>query len=206
MLDKKGFDLWAKEYDNAVNTCYVNKEYPFDGYYDVLDDILNKIEPNSKVFDIGFGTGILTKKIYDLNCDVYGIDFSSEMVSISKAKMPKGDFYECDFNNDLPKEILNQKFDYIISTYAIHHLTDNKKIELISLLKTLLNNNGKIIIGDIAFLTEKDLIQCKKNNEGFDKEELYIVAEIFLEKLCDKNIIAKFDKMSHCAGILCIEK
>ena len=28
MLDKKGFDLWAKEYDNTVNTCYLNKEYP----------------------------------------------------------------------------------------------------------------------------------------------------------------------------------
>ena len=205
MLDKKGFDSWAKEYDNTVNTCYMNKEYPFDGYYDVLDNILNEITPSSKVFDIGFGTGILTKKIYDLNCDIYGVDFSSEMVAISKSKMPKGSFYECDFNNDLPNDILNQKYDYIISTYAIHHLTDIKKIEFIALLKTLLNDNGKIIIGDIAFLTEQELINCENENEGFDKEEIYIVAETFIENLKNINIIVEFKKMSNCAGIVIIK-
>jgi len=206
MLDKDGFNLWAKEYDNSVNNSYLNKEYPFDGYYDVLNHILNQIKPNSIVLDIGFGTGILTKKIYDLNCSIYGIDFSNEMVAISNAKMPNGKFYECDFNNELPNDILNQKFDYIISTYAIHHLTDDKKIEFIIILKSLLNANGKIIIGDIAFETKQDLLHCENENEGFDKEEVYIVAESFLELLKKENIETKFQKMSHCAGIIFIEK
>lgn len=206
MLDKNGFDLWAKEYDNTVNTCYLNKEYPFDGYYDVFDSILKNINPGSKVFDIGFGTGVLTKKIYDLDCDVYGIDFSNEMVSISKSKMPKGNFYECDFNNDLPDEILKQKYDYIISTYALHHLTDEKKIKFITLLKTLLNDNGKIIIGDISFSAEKELIDCRDNTEGFDNEEVYIVADVFLSDLKKVGIDAKYTKISSCAGIIIIEK
>lgn len=206
MLDKNGFDLWAKEYDNTVNSCYISKQYPFDGYYDVLNCILNMVEPNSTVLDVGFGTGILTKKIYDLNCNVYGIDFSSEMVSISKAKMPNGKFYECDFNNDLPNDILNQKFDYIISTYAIHHLTDDKKVDFIMLLKTLLNKNGKIIIGDVAFETNQELVQCESDNISFDKEEIYIVADSFIESLKQVNIKAEYKKMSHCAGILTIEE
>lgn len=206
MLDKKGFDLWAREYDNTVSTCYINKEYPFDGYYDVLVAVLNMVKPESKVLDIGFGTGVLTKKIYDLNCEVYGIDFSTEMVSISKEKMPKGNFYECDFNNHLPNEILVQKFDYIISTYAMHHLTDRKKVDFIILLKTLLDNDGKIIIGDIAFRTEQDLIKCENDNEGFDKEEFYIILDKFLKDLDKSGIKATFKKMSHCAVILIIEK
>ena len=206
MLDKKGFDLWAKEYDNEVNSCYQNKEYPFDGYYDVLDSVLSRIKPGSKVLDIGFGTGVLTKKAYDANCEIHGIDFSSEMVSIAKSKMPRGRFYECDFNNNLPDAILGEKFDYIISTYAIHHLTDHKKVKFISLLKKLLNNKGKIIIGDIAFSTKQELAQCAKNTKGFDKDEIYIVAETFLPQLKESKITAKFYKMSHYAGIIIIEK
>jgi len=204
MLDKKGFDLWSKDYDNEVNTCYINKEYPFDGYYDVLANILSSIKPNSKVLDIGFGTGILTKKIYDNNCEVYGIDFSSEMVNISKNKMPNGKFYECDFNNELPSDILNQKYDYIISTYAIHHLTDTKKIEFILLLKTLLKDNGKIIIGDISFLNEEELNECKNKYNGFDKDEIYIVADKFIEDLKNVGINCEYNKMSSCAAILTI--
>ncbi len=206
MLDKKGFDLWSKDYDSEVNTCYINKEYPFDRYYDVLDNILNMIKPNSKVLDIGFGTGILTKKIYDKNCKVYGIDFSSEMVNICKHKMPNGNFYECDFNNKLPDDILNQKYDYIISTYAIHHLTNIKKIELIKLLRSLLNNNGKIIIGDISFLNEDEQIDCKNKYSGFDNDEIYIVADKFIKDLKEVNILCEYNKMSTCAGILIINK
>ena len=62
MLSKDGFDKWSKEYDKDVKECYINKEYPFDGYFDVFDIILNQLKVNSKVLDVGFGTGILTKK------------------------------------------------------------------------------------------------------------------------------------------------
>ena len=204
MLDKSGFDFLYNVYDYVVNTCYINKEYPFDGYYDVLDNILSLIKPNSKVLDIGFGTGILTKKIYDNNCDVYGIDFSSEMVNICKNKMPNGKFYECDFNNELPSDILKEKYDYIISTYAIHHLTDVKKIEFISLLKTLLNDNGKIIIGDISFLNENELNDCRNKYSGFDKDEIYIVADKFIKDLEKAGIACQYNKISSCAAILTI--
>ena len=205
MLDKKGFDLWSKDYDNEVNTCYVNKEYPFDGYYDVLDSILSSVKSNTKVLDIGFGTGILTKKIYDMNCDIYGIDFSSEMVNISKNKMPNGKFYECDFNNELPNNILKEKYDYIISTYAMHHLTDNKKVEFISKLKSLLNTNGKILIGDISFINQKELDECKNKYSGFDTDEIYIVGDKFIKDLENAGIKCKYNKMSSCAAILEID-
>lgn len=67
-----------------------------------------------------------------------------------------------DFSQGLPNEIKDSRFDYIISTYAIHHLTDKEKIGFIELLITLLNENGKVLIGDVSFETRNDLETCKE--------------------------------------------
>lgn len=41
LLDNKRFDLWAREYDKSVEKS--SNEYPFGGYYDVLNYIYNSI-------------------------------------------------------------------------------------------------------------------------------------------------------------------
>lgn len=205
MLNKSGFDKWSKDYDIDVKNCYLNKEYPFDGYFDVFNIILNQIKEDSKVLDIGFGTGILTKKMYDLNCQIYGIDFSKEMVSIAKNKMPNGKFYETDFNNELPIELKKEKFDYIISTYAIHHLEDEQKIDLILELSKMLNYEGKIIIGDISFGNQQEQDNCKNRaKSNWDNDEIYIIADGFLQKLQEKGLKVKYDQISSCSGIVYI--
>ena len=78
MLDNKGFDLWADGYDAAVGLSDEENSYPFAGYKDVLGYIFQEImtKKKAKVLDIGFGTGTLTKKLYENGCDVYGQDFS----------------------------------------------------------------------------------------------------------------------------------
>lgn len=197
LLDEQGFDTWAKDYDDAViRNCH---KYPFDKYYEGLYYIYNLIKPNSKILDIGFGTGTLTKRLYDNKCDVYGIDFSEEMIKISKSKMPNSKLFHYDFNNGLPKEFEDLKFHYIISTYAMHHLTDLKKIEFINNLKSYLNKNGKIIILDIAFNNNDDLNKCKvENKEDWDSSEYYIVWDLLKESLPD----FKYSQFSSCSGFI----
>ena len=82
MLDNKGFDLWAHGYDKSVQLSEENNEYPFAGYKDVLNTIYNLVhrKENAKVLDIGFGTGILTKKLYNDGYEIFGIDFSERMI------------------------------------------------------------------------------------------------------------------------------
>lgn len=207
MLSKDGFNKWSKEYDNDVKECYINKEYPFDGYFDVFDIILNQIKTNSKVLDVGFGTGILTKKVYDLGCQVFGIDFSEKMVLISKEKMPKAKFYQQDFNDDLPYELKEETFDYIISTYAMHHLDDIKKVDFIVELVNMLKKDGKIIIGDISFTNDQEQEECKsKAQDGWDSDETYIVANRIIPLLKEKGFLVKYEQISSCSGILYIEK
>lgn len=95
--------------------------------------------------DIGFGTGILTKKLYNDGYEIYGIDFWERMIEIAKEKMSLAKLFQYDFSKGLPKELEDVKFDYIISTYAMHHLEDKDKIKFVNKLDKHLSNNGEII-------------------------------------------------------------
>ncbi|HAZ37954.1 MAG TPA: SAM-dependent methyltransferase [Clostridiaceae bacterium] len=206
MLNNKGFDLWADDYDKSVNISEENNEYPFAGYKDVLNYIYNQVreQNGSNVLDIGFGTGILTTKLYNDGYSITGIDFSNNMIDIAKRKMPNATLISWDFSKGLPDEIKNSHFDYIISTYAIHHLTDKKKISFIKSLFNILNPKGKIIIGDISFETRDELERSKaKYKEFWDNDEVYFVAEEIKEILNDKYYCT-YIKISHCAGILTV--
>lgn len=206
MLDSKGFDLWANGYDKSVNFSEENDEYPFAGYKDVLNYIYNQVRENSysSVLDIGFGTGLLTTQLYNEGYQITGIDFSSNMIDIAKRKMPNATLINWDFASGLPIEIISNKYDYIISTYAIHHLSDEEKIGFIKSLLKLLNSNGKILIGDVSFETSQKLEQCKEMyKEIWDNEEIYFIANEMMKSF-NELYYCSYDKISHCSGVLTV--
>lgn len=205
MLDNKGFDLWADGYDKSVQLSEESNVYPFAGYKDVLNRIYNVVhrKENAKILDIGFGTGILTKRLYDDGYEIFGIDFSEKMIAIAKEKMPSAKLMQYDFSKGLPDSLENVTFDYIISTYAMHHLEDKDKVNFINRLNGYLSDDGEIIIGDVAFKTRALLEQCKAATDEWDDAEVYMVFDE-LEKYLPKEV--RFTEMSHCAGILQITK
>lgn len=207
MLDNKGFDLWADGYDKDVQLSEDNDEYPFAGYRDVLNTIYKLVHRKEKarILDIGFGTGVLTKKLYDDGYEIYGVDFSERMIEIAKEKMPSSKLFQHDFSKDLPKELKDIKFDYIISTYAMHHLEDEEKIDFINELDKYINNDGEIIIGDVAFKTRRLLEECKMEHiDYWDDDEIYFVFDELKESLSGRAI--SFTAISHCSGIMKLKK
>ena len=207
MLDDKGFDLWADGYEKSVQLSEEDNEYPFAGYKDVLGTIYNIVhrKEKAKILDIGFGTGVLTKKLYDDGYEIYGIDFSQRMIEIAKEKMPLAKLFQYDFSKGLPKKLENIQFDYIISTYAMHHLEDKEKIKFINKLDKYLSSDGEIIIGDVAFETRGLLEQCKiKYADYWDDEEIYFVFDELKEFFPKEDI--SFTTISYCAGIIQIRK
>ena len=201
MLNNKGFDTWANEYDKTVRISDKEDTYPFAGYKDVQENIFQTImkTPKATVLDIGFGTGTLTTRLYEQGCTIYGQDFSAEMIKLASEKMPLAHLYQGDFTQGLAEPLKCQKYDYIVATYSLHHLTDEQKIIFIQQLLDLLNKNGKIIIGDVAFKNRDELDICmEKECNKWDNDEIYFVADE-LKKVFSK---LSFVSCSYCSGIL----
>lgn len=205
MLDHKGFDLWAKDYDKSVGLSDESNTYPFAGYKQILGEIYTRIRESSakKILDIGFGTATLTSRLYQDEIDVFGQDFSEEMIKIAQEKMPGAKLYAGDFTNDLVNPLKKQKYDAIVATYSLHHLYDQQKVSMIELLVSLLDAGGTLYIGDVAFQTRKNLEACQMQaGEEWDKEEFYFVYDELKEHFPRMT----FEKYSDCAGLLTLRK
>jgi putative AdoMet-dependent methyltransferase len=208
MLSKQGFDLWADGYDKTVQVSEESGIYPFAGYRAILNAIFKEVmgKENARVLDIGFGTGVLTSKQYDHGHQIDGIDFSSQMIALAQPKMPDANLAEWDITNGLPEDIQAKKYDYIVSTYALHHLTDNEKGRFIQMLLPMLKEEGKILIGDIAFGTRQQLESCKHDSiEFWDDDEFYFVFDE-LQSMLKEECKLEFQPMSHCGGVIIITR
>lgn len=205
MLNDKGFDLWADDYDKSVGLSDENGTYPFAGYKAILNTIYNRVLNASArtVLDIGFGTGTLTSKLYENGCVIYGQDFSERMIVLAQEKMPNATLFQGDFSNGLVKSLKQNKYDAIVATYSLHHLTDSQKVTFIEGLLELLNEGGCIYIGDVAFETRVALQKCMdETGDEWDDDEIYFVYDEL--KMHFPSI--QFEQFSNCAGLISLHK
>ena len=86
--------------------------------------IINKLNiKNKDVLDVGCGTGILERYLYEaksLDC----IDLSQKMIDIAKEKYPNINYICTSIYNYCP----NKKYDLIIMYNVYPHLIDKKKL------------------------------------------------------------------------------
>jgi len=203
MLDRKGFDLWAGDYDRQVGLSDESGTYPFAGYRAALGMVYDAVLSAGArtLLDIGFGTGVLTSALYDRGLSVWGQDFSEKMISIAGEKMPQARLYAGDFSRGPVPELKCRRYDAIVATYSLHHLTDGEKAEFIRSLQPLLSENGRIYIADIAFPDNASLDACRENaGDAWDGDEHYFVFERFKKDFPS----AEFYPLSHCAGVIVI--
>lgn len=205
MLNNKGFDLWADGYDQTVGISDDEGTYPFAGYKQILNEIYNRTLSGKcdAILDIGFGTGTLTTKLYEQGCRVWGQDFSERMIELAKEKMPEAKLYQGDFSKGLVKELQQNRYDTIIATYSLHHLSDEQKVGLIKELLLLLNDGGHIYIGDVAFETRAELEHHKALiGDEWDDDEIYFVVDEFTKSFPQMRL----EQFSFCSGLLSLER
>ena len=201
MLSNHDFDLWADGYDRSVGISDEVGTYPFAAYRQIMNEIYNRVlaRCGKAVLDIGFGTGTLTAKLYEQGCGIWGQDFSRRMMELAREKMPGAKLYQGDFSRGLVEELRQNKYDAIIATYSLHHLTDEQKISLLENLLPLLNDGGTVYIGDVMFETRTELEKHRTLlDKDWDDEEIYFVAD----ELARSFPQMRFEPFSFCSGII----
>lgn len=206
MLSAQGFDLWADGYDQAVGLSDEENTYPFAGYKDVLATLFREImkRGGGDVLDIGFGTGVLSTRLSQHGCRIFGQDFSPRMVEVTQRKLPTARLYCGNFVDGLVPELKQQRYDAILASYSLHHLTDGEKAAFVGELMDQLKPGGVLLIGDVAFENRAALEACREEaGEDWDEEEIYFVMDEWRSLIPARM---QFEKLSHCAGVITMEK
>src|ERR1700730_7350872 len=141
-------DNEAADYDQDVR----NEVDPIrTGYQDVLRWTTKEaqISSTSRVLELGSGTGNLSQLIASCG-ELVSVDVSEKMEVIAEPKLrhlANRRFVKADILEVFAKRL--GLFDAVISTYAIHHLTDREKQRLFALVFESLLPGGRAVFGDL---------------------------------------------------------
>ncbi len=107
------------------------------------------------VLDLGCGDGILSHELLktDDSILVTLVDGSAEMLERARGRLKgfeKINYIQASFQEMLRDDILNQKFDFIVSSLAIHHLSSREKNELFGRVYSMLADGGYFLNIDVV--------------------------------------------------------
>jgi 2-polyprenyl-3-methyl-5-hydroxy-6-metoxy-1,4-benzoquinol methylase len=147
--------------------------------YETSETILNTIalRPEMDLLDFGAGTGLLTYRLAPSVRSVTAVDTSAKMLEILQSKSTPEHLIKTECR-DITQIPLEEKFDGIISSMAMHHVEDTG-----AFLKTLrdhLRPGGFIAIADLD--KEDGTFHAAHGNDGvfhfgFEREALKALAE-----------------------------
>ena len=137
------FDNTASNYDSVVSWTTFGKDRIW------KRSIIDKIKNPSSILDLACGTGILTKTLSDTfpQSEIVGIDITTSYLDIAKIKLKSYGNISL-FLRDAEDIHLDQKFDYIVSSYIPKYCSS--KLMIKSCLECL-NPGGTIILHDFTY-------------------------------------------------------
>jgi len=106
----------------------------------------------------------------------------------------------------LPKELDDEKYDFIIISYVLMNFDLEFFLYFIELFKKHLAPFGKLLIGDIMFYSESQKQKFLRDNEISEDHNLYLhVYEEMLERL-DDHFDLSFMEINQYTGLIIVEK
>jgi len=201
------FNRWSTQYHKSVSESESKGTYPFAGYSQVKYHLIELITKHQKkaILDMGVGTGEIMLPLYRLGYHITGVDLSENMLKIAKNSMPDALFIQGEFEDAIPQ--LKQKYDVIVFSYAIHHLTYKKQIDLLTQLNSLLNQDGFILIADVSGENPQEMNALKERYEDiWDDEEFYPMNDIYQNSDLSHNYAILYVQINEVAGIYKLNK
>lgn len=133
---RKHFNDTAQDYNKSSDGQFVEP------MYEVLVDEIEKSE-SARILDVGCGNGNLFNLLSDGKYELFGIDFSENMVGEARKNCKNASFSLADAEN-LPFE--NDSFDIVVCNASFHHYVHPEAV--LSEMHRVLKDGGKLLIGD----------------------------------------------------------
>jgi len=137
------------------------------------------------VLDLGCGDGILTCNLLEIDSSISAtlIDPSEDMLRKAKERLRESDnihYIRVSFQDLMRDAVLQERFDFIISSLAIHHLTLEEKKSLFRIVHSHLHPGGYFMNIDVILAPASTLEEwyMKLWHEWMDKKK----AALGLEK------------------------
>jgi 2-polyprenyl-3-methyl-5-hydroxy-6-metoxy-1,4-benzoquinol methylase len=126
------------------------------------------LRTGSKILDYGCGVGLLSEHLMDAlpGCRIDGFDVSKESVELVSHSLRRQGIFTSD------PEVLNDKYDLVVLSNVLHHVTPGDRQELIGKVASRLVPDGKLVIFEhnpVNPLTQWAVSQC-----AFDQDAVLL--------------------------------
>lgn len=124
------------------------------------------------------------------------------MIAQARVAVPEATFIELDLLGSWAA-LDGRRFSRIVATYVFHECDLRTKVQMLQeLARGHLDVDGRIVIGDTAFATTRQLEQERsRSGADWDPAEHYRVASEALAALAVAGIDGTFQPVSTCAGV-----
>lgn len=205
---KELFNAWAADYDQLLvaGTAPVS----FEGYDDVLAEVVEQaqVAPGLSVLDLGTGTGNLAARFVTVGCEVWGLDFSENMLAKAQEKLPSLHAVLADLRAEAWPQSLHRRFDRIVSAYVWHDFDLAHKMGLLKrLTEQYLASPGRVVVADIAYPDQTARTQAGAYwGRLWSETEHYWAADETIVACKAVGLSCTYRQVSRCAGVFVIER
>ena len=142
--DKWGFDELAGDHDRLVR----EDKAKYRDYDEALRLIVKRVSPvrGERGLDIGTGTGNLAGLCLEAGAAMAAVDQSKEMLKACRMKFPEA---ETRLGNFLALPWLDGRFDFVVSSFALRHLTGSQIPLAVQEMRRVLKPHGRICVADL---------------------------------------------------------
>ena len=155
----KDYDLIANDYCSEYGIELDDKK--------IIDKFKNLLEHNSKIVDLGGGSGKVTNYLIENNYNAVCYDFSKEMMNNALKLFPKIPYILDDIVN-INNHFNLETVDGVIALYSLFHIPKGNMITVLKNINNILKDNGYFLVtfqlgNDESFVDKPYLKETGKN-------------------------------------------
>ncbi len=168
-FDSKKANAYYDSFGRKYHDIRVKEGKLFNEYIEIpaVLELITSFPTVKSILDVGCGSGIYAKKLYELGYAVEGLDTNEEMIAIAKEYCEGLDIKFT--HSPFEKYESSSKFDLALGSFLLGYFEDPSV--LFSRMKDFLTPNGRIIVSGVHPIRTSS---TSKVNEGYFVKDYFI--------------------------------